>query len=74
MHPPTGGGRYPADERGREAILIDLAEGLLTPECAKAQYGFTGQRPNDRSVEGEDDHGATGWQDDHRDRCRIGDR
>lgn len=39
---PSGGGKYPASERSREAILTDLAEGLLTPEGAKARYGFTG--------------------------------
>jgi N-methylhydantoinase B len=41
VHLPSGGGKYPASERSCEAILNDLAEGLLSPEGAKAQYGFT---------------------------------
>jgi N-methylhydantoinase B len=41
VHLPSGGGKCPASERSREAILNDLAEGLLTPEGANAQYGFT---------------------------------
>ena len=37
----SGGGKYPAGEGGREALLTDLVEWLLTPEWAKAQYGST---------------------------------
>ncbi|GAA4623570.1 hypothetical protein GCM10023196_020250 [Actinoallomurus vinaceus] len=32
---PSGGGKFPAAERSPEAILADLAEGILTPEGAR---------------------------------------
>ena len=39
---PSGGGKFPATERDREAILADLAEGILTPEGARRAYGWEG--------------------------------
>nr|WP_267895521.1 hydantoinase B/oxoprolinase family protein [Streptomyces sp. RTd22] len=33
---PSGGGKFPAAERDREAILADLAEGILTPRVPGA--------------------------------------
>ena len=39
---PSGGGKFRAAERAREAILADLAEGILTPEGARRAYGWEG--------------------------------
>jgi N-methylhydantoinase B len=39
---PGGGGMGDPKERDREAIARDVADGLITPERAKADYGWTG--------------------------------
>lgn len=39
---PGGGGKYPAAERDREAILQDLREGYITAAGAERDYGFRG--------------------------------
>jgi N-methylhydantoinase B len=39
---PGGGGMGDPAERDREAIARDVADGLITPERAKADYGWTG--------------------------------
>jgi N-methylhydantoinase B len=40
LHLPGGGGMGEARERDREAIARDVADGLITPERARADYGF----------------------------------
>jgi N-methylhydantoinase B len=39
---PSGGGKYPPAQRTQEAILADLEQGYLTPEGARAAYGWEG--------------------------------
>jgi N-methylhydantoinase B len=40
LYLPGGGGMGEARERDREAIARDVADGLITPERARADYGF----------------------------------
>jgi N-methylhydantoinase B len=39
---PGSGGIYPASERDRQALARDIENGIVTPEAAERDYGWTG--------------------------------